>query len=167
MKNRVLKIFLLGFFFLPQLLYSQAPGCPNVNAGPDTTAFCNTVSCVQLEATYLNVGQTTAYTVSSTPYTPPYPFSGGTQLFIGIDDIWSEVITLPFNFCFFGNTYNQLVIGTNGVISFDVSLASPPNCAATFTCTYCNWPFSNTIPNTTGFPYQNSINGAYHDIEIL
>jgi len=164
-KNRVLKIFLLGFFFLPQLLYSQAPGCPNVNAGPDTTAFCNTVSCVQLEATYLNVGQTTAYTVSSTPYTPPYPFSGGTQLFIGIDDIWSEVITLPFNFCFFGNTYNQLVIGTNGVISFDVSLASPPNCAATFTCTYCNWPFSNTIPNTTGFPYQNSINGAYHDID--
>ncbi|MBC8265666.1 MAG: gliding motility-associated C-terminal domain-containing protein [Flavobacteriales bacterium] len=139
---------------LPKLMFSQAPGCPNVNAGADTVVDCNSVSCVQLTANYLDVGLTTSYTVSSTPYAPPYPFTGGTQLFIGIDDIWSSVISLPFNFCFFGNTYNQIVIGTNGVISFDLSNAGG----------FCVFGFSNNIPNPS-IPYPNSINGAYHDID--
>ena len=141
--------------FCCQNIFSQAPGCPNVYAGPDTIVDCNTVSCVQLTANYLNVGQTTSYAVTSTPYAPPYPFLGGTQLFIGIDDVWSSVISMPFNFCFFGNTYNQIVIGANGVISFDLSNAGG----------WCEWSFSNTIPNTTGEPYRNSINGAYHDMD--
>lgn len=148
-------IFVVGLIcLLPKLMFSQAPGCPNVYAGTDTVVDCNTVSCVQLTANYLNVGQTTSYTVSSTPYAPPYSFSGGTQLFIGIDDVWSSVISMPFNFCFFGNTYNQIVIGTNGVISFDLSNAGG----------FCVWGFSNTIPNPS-IPYPNSINGAYHDID--
>ena len=86
-----------------------------------------------LSVDYFNVGETSSYSVSSTPYTPPYPFAGGTQLFIGIDDEWSNIINMPFNFCFFGNTYNQIVIGTNGVISFDVALAGG----------YCNYLFRN------------------------
>jgi len=140
--------------FCCQNIFSQAPGCPSIDVGPDTTIGCGASSCVLLSVDYLNVGQTSSYSVSPIPYTPPYPFTGGTQLFIGIDDIWSSVISMPFNFCFFGNTYNNIVIGANGVISFDLSNAGG----------WCEWSFSNTIPNITGEPYRNSINGAYHDL---
>ena len=69
------------------------------------------------------------------------------------DDVWSNVINLPFTFCFFGNTYNQLVIGSNGVISFDVSqqgviIVGPLP-------TLCQVP---SLPT-------NSIMGIYHDID--
>lgn len=106
----------------------------------------------------LQTGQTTSYGVISVPYAPPYPFTGGTPLFIGIDDIWSGVITLPFNFCYYGNIYNQIIIGANGLISFDLSFAGG----------FCEWQFGASIP-TPGPPpggiYNNSINGAYHDMD--
>ncbi|MBC8511126.1 MAG: gliding motility-associated C-terminal domain-containing protein [Cryomorphaceae bacterium] len=142
-------------FVVPQLLFAQAPGCPNIQVD-DETVSCNT-PCVDLVATFLQTGQTTSYGVSSIPYAPPYPFTGGTGAFIGTDDIFSVVINLPFDFCFYGNTYNQLVIGANGLISFDVSLANA----------FCTYSFTSPIPSSptlTG-PYQNSINGAYLDID--
>ena len=137
------------------VVYAQnpAPGCPTADAGLDTTLIPSS-PCVLLTANYLDVGQTTSYTVSSTNYAPPYPFTGGNGLFIGVDDEWSSVISLPFTFCFFGNTYTQIVVGANGVISFDIANAGG----------FCAWSFSNTIPNPT-IPYPNSINGAYHDMD--
>ena len=147
-------IFVILFLSLNFLGYSQAPGCPGIDLGPDTTISCNT-PCVTLNASILDVGLTNTYTVSSLSYAPPYPFNQGNAIFVNLDDVWSELISLPFNFCFFGNTYNQIVIGANGVISFDISNANG----------YCAWSFTNTIPNSTGVPYRNSINGAYHDID--
>ena len=94
-----------------------------IDAGPDQTLPCG-VSCTDLVATSLETGLTDNYTVSSIPYVPPYPFSGsGTQLFIGIDDIYSSALALPFNFCFYGNSYNQAIVGTNGVLTFDATQA--------------------------------------------
>lgn len=137
--------------------YSQAPGCPDVNAGPDQNLNC-TANCTTLSAYVFQSGATDDYAVSSIPYAPPFPFTGGTQIFINIDDEWTSVINLPFNFCFYGNMYNKLVIGTNGVLSFDLSLAS----------NWCEWNFTAPIP-TPGPPpygiYNNSVNGAYHDID--
>ncbi|PKR79992.1 PKD domain-containing protein [Brumimicrobium salinarum] len=43
------------------------------------------------------------------------------------DDRWSNQIPIGFNFDFYGNTYNQVVIGSNGLISFDLSHASTHN----------------------------------------
>ncbi len=153
--------------FIPALLglllicacdaYSQAPGCPDVNAGPDQNLNCAN-NCTTLSASVFQSGATDDYSVSSIPYAPPFPFTGGTQIFINIDDEWTSVINLPFNFCFYGNMYNKLVIGTNGVLSFDLSLAS----------NWCEWNFAAPIP-TPGPPpngiYNNSVNGAYHDID--
>lgn len=113
---------------------------------------------MNLVAEVFETGATTDYTVSSVTYAPPFPFSGGTQIFINQDDIWSDVINLPFNFCFYGNQYDQIVIGANGVLTFDVSLANQA----------CEWQFTASIP-TPGPPnvgiYNNSINGAYHDMD--
>ncbi len=138
------------FFYSSQSL--AQPGCPNISCGPNTTVDCN-ITCVDLTATILETGATTDYAVSSVPYAPPLPFTGGTAQFINTDDIWGDVINLPFNFCFYGNTYNQVVIGANGLLTFDISLAG----------TYCDWAFTDAIPSAN-LP-TNSIMGAYHDID--
>ena len=148
------KKLLYLIIFLPSLFFGQAPGCPDIQVD-DETVDCNN-PCVDLVATNLHTGETTQYNVSSITYAPPYPFTGGTSAFVGIDDIFSTVITIPFDFCFYGNTYNQLVIGANGLISFDVSLAG----------TFCQYSYTASIPSTptTTGPYENSIHGAYLDI---
>ena len=149
------------------LLYSnsfaQLAACANVELGPDTTLSCNS-SCITLEADITEVGTTTSYSVSSIIYSPPYAFNQGTSIIVGLDDVWSEIIPLPFNFCFFGNTYNEIVVGANGVITFDATLASPPGFNSS-NASVCDWSFSQSMPNTTGIPYRNTINGAFHDID--
>ncbi len=43
------------------------------------------------------------------------------------DDAWSGAINIGFSFSFYGNTYTQCVIGSNGVVSFNVSNAGGYN----------------------------------------
>lgn len=142
-------------FLSPNIIFGQAPGCPNIQVD-DQIVTCNN-PCVNLVADYLHTGETTQYDVSSIPYTPPYPFTGGTSAFVGTDDIFSGLINIPFDFCFYGNTYNQLVIGANGLISFDVNLANA----------YCQFSYTASIPSTPiiNGPFENAIHGAYHDID--
>lgn len=128
------------------------PGCPNITCGPNQAVDCN-VNCVDLTATVLETGATTTYTVSSVPFAPPAPFTGGTAQFINTDDIWGGVINLPFNFCFYGNVYSQVVIGANGLITFDITEANQG----------CDWAFTDLIPSPN--LYTNCIMGAYHDID--
>ena len=150
------KILIVVLLVLGEVsVFAQAPGCPNIQVA-DETVSCNN-PCVDLVASYLQTGETTQYEVSSIPYAPPYPFTGGTVAFLGTDDYFTNVITMPFDFCFYGVSYNQLVIGANGLISFDASLATLG----------CNWSYTASIPSTptlTG-PYQNAIHGAYLDID--
>lgn len=142
---------LLAAVSIPAISLAQ-PGCPFVDAGANQAVNCN-VNCVNLTADFLETGATTGYSVESVPYSPPVPYTGGVQQFINTDDIWGSVIALPFNFCFYGNMYDQVVIGANGLVSFDVSVAG----------TGCNWSFTESIPHPN--LYGNSIMGAYHDID--
>jgi gliding motility-associated-like protein len=128
-------------------------GCPDVNAGADVVLPCGT-NCANLTATYFNTGGTGAYTVTSIPYTP-YSYTSGSTYLNGIDDEWGSVLTLPFNFCFFGTTYNQLVIGSNGIITFDLSVAN----------SYNAWPLTSGGPIPTTNFQTNSIMGPYEDID--
>ena len=150
MKKRLLGLIIA----LTCTLTSNAQlGCPDVNAGADVILPCGT-NCTNLTATYFNTGGTGAYTVASIPYTP-YPYNSGSTYLNGIDDEWGSVLTLPFNFCFFGNTYNQLVIGSNGIITFDLSVAN----------TYNAWPLTSGGPIPTTNFQTNSIMGPYEDID--
>lgn len=133
-------------------VYSQGPGCPNVNAGADQVLACN-VNCTTLNATFFETGATTNYTVTSIPYAPPAPTSAWVNSFVNVDDKWSGVINLPFNFCYYGNVYNQLVIGANGIISFNTGYANG----------FCPWSYTASIPSPS-LPL-NAIFGAYHDID--
>ncbi len=137
-------------------------GCPYVTSGgfglngTDPPAIdCTTSSCVNLEATYLQLGNTTNYTVQSIPYAPPYQFNClQNPVSVNVDDVWSPVINLPFNFCFYGNSYSSCIIGSNGILSFNTGNASASS----------GYAFSNNLPSTTGSLFANSIYGVYHDI---
>lgn len=92
------------------------------------------------------------YTVSSIGFSPPHSYlENGAG--VGTDDIYSEVIPIGFDFNFYGNTYNEVVISGNGVINFDTTLAG----------TFCPWMYNQDIPNT-GFEVLNSIM-VYHDMD--
>lgn len=69
------------------------------------------------------------------------------------DDRCSTLIPLPFAFDFYGVSYSEIVISTNGYIDFRTSSAGAPSPFA----------FSQTIPNAS-FPVKNSILGAYSDL---
>jgi large repetitive protein len=151
MKRKIIIAILIIAAWIAQPALGQ-PGCPGIDAGPNQTVNCAT-PCATLTASYLATGLTNTYSASSIPYNPPYPYNTGTPLLVNIDDTWSSVINLPFTFCFFGNSYNQIVAGSNGVISFDLSYAG----------NYCQYPFSVNCPNS-GIPL-NAIYGVYHDID--
>lgn len=147
MKNIVFGLL----FLLPVISFGQATGCPHITGSNDTTT-CGT-SSVTLSASYLPTGATDSYVVTSIPFAPPYPINSGTVFSLGTDDIWSSSpITLPFNFCFFGGSYNQLWVGSNGVMTF-----TDPG------TTYCPWSFSATAPSSSLII--NAIFGVYQDID--
>ena len=138
-------------------------GCPNVDAGglglngvdPAPIGSCISTGCTTLEANYLQLGQTTSYTVQSIPYNPPYQFNCiANQVSNNIDDVWSSTINIPFNFCFYGNSYNTCSIGSNGVLSFNPAYAG----------TSSGYSFANNLPSTVGALFTNTIYGVYHDI---
>ena len=62
-----------------------------------------------------NPNQTTNYGVTNIPYVAQT--NTGTQVFLG-DDVVSPILNIGFTFCFFGNTYTQFYIGSNGWIGF-------------------------------------------------
>jgi gliding motility-associated-like protein len=113
-------ILILLFTFFSTALNAQS--CFNVNAGKDTTIAC-TQPCLDLKARIPDVKTTDDYSVVSIPY-DPYPYTsplGNELTLLYQDDKFSETIDLPFTFCFYGRTYNQVSVGSNGVITFDVA----------------------------------------------
>lgn len=142
----------------------SSAGCPsNVTGGyllngADSAPIndCSASTCTNLEVSYLPLGQTTNYTVQTIPFIPPYQFDClQNSVSINVDDVWSPIINIPFNFCFYGNTYNRCLIGSNGVLTFDLTNNSPGG--------YNAWAFSNNLPSTS--LTLNTIFGVYHDID--
>ena len=101
----VVCLFFVGFNAI-----AQGPGCPNIDAGEDVEIGCDD-DCTQLTATYLQTGQTTHYSVSGITANSPFPTTGGTSVSVDTDDVWSDAINLPFDFCFYGENYSQILIG--------------------------------------------------------
>lgn len=99
---------------------------------------------------------TSSYDVEEIDYEPPFPFIGGTVMPITSDDDYTASFDLPFNFCFYGESYSYCRIGDNGVVTFGMP----------YTTTYgdfCPYSLNGTIPNTN-FNMKNSILGIYHDM---
>lgn len=110
----------------------------------------NILFCLLISAFGYHANAQTDYSVTSIPHqvyvaTVPIQYT--------IDDKYSGLIPLTFDFTYMGNTYNQVIVGTNGEIVFNTSLANGPS----------PWQFNSTIPNVA-FPVKNAILGCYNDM---
>jgi len=137
----------------------------------DGIETCSVGAPVNLSAAFTNAYQTTSYTVSSIPPTSPFQTLPPTATNLVSDDNWSQIFDLkrstqsePFNFSFYGNTYNKCLINTNGVISFSIAgqvlggVYNPLGGAG--------WVIEGAIPynpGTTNGPYLNAIHGVFQD----
>lgn len=90
------------------------------------------------------------YTVAPIPY---QVYSATSAVQGTMDDTFSAPIPLGFDFDFYGNTYNQVNVSTNGYISFTPQTAGM----------YSPWSFNQTIPNAS-FPVTNAFMGCFHDM---
>lgn len=163
----------------------NSPGCLGVDivGVPYSSGFeklvCDNDPCVSLDASYYQSKQTTSYAVSSIAYLPPYPFNNpnATKIPVTADDDWSPLISLsaladgtggskPFNFCFFGNFYDKLLVTDNGAITFSITgtpggLYAPSNANA-------GYQLRNPLPSIPAaagtLPYKNSIFGVLQDL---
>ena len=139
---------LLLLFLFPFLVHSQY--CPSL--GPDQILPCG-VGSTTLVADLSQCGtggptpkQTTNYGVTNIPYVAQT--NTGTQLFM-TDDSQQGPFNIGFNFCFFGTTYTQFYVGSNGWISFG---GGQPT---TFT--------SQSIPTGNALVPNNCIMGPWQD----
>ena len=139
---------LLLLFLFPLFIYSQY--CPYL--GPNQTLPCG-VTQATLTADLSQCGpgsqpnQTTNYNVTNIPYVAQV--NNGTQVFLS-DDSQSGVYNIGFTFCFYGQTYTQFRVGSNGWVSLGAG-AQP----ATFT--------SAAIPSAGFNIPKNCIMGPWQD----
>ena len=145
----------INCLFQTDIIECQAQGsCDFLDAGIDMFLDCQN-SCTDLVADYIALPylETSSYIIQG-PICDLPPVTGGTPMNIILDDVWSAVLDLPFEFNFYGNSYTEIVVGSNGQLSFDTSL----------TGSYNDWSMDplDMIP-TANYP-QNTIFGAYHDL---
>jgi gliding motility-associated-like protein len=142
------KILTIISFLLSIVTFSQ--NCPYL--GPNQVLPCGVTSTTltadlsQCGPGGPNPNQTTNYGVTNIPYA--IQTNTGTNLTMS-DDSQQGPFNIGFNFCFFGTTYTQFYVGSNGWISF--SGGQP----TTFT--------SQTIPTGNALVPKNCIMGPWQD----
>ena len=162
----------LALLFVNETKAQYVPPCVN-----DTLRYNDTVfTCGQVTLTVTPPAggdATNSYTMSLIAYNPDSYL--GNYVFninnVG-DDNYSDSIPIGFNFCFYGNTYNQVAVSSNGYLSFNIAnllLNGALNGG------YSTWELDDPIPNpngefiydANGYPYPplNSIMGPWEDID--
>ncbi|NND63314.1 MAG: hypothetical protein HKN48_08980, partial [Flavobacteriaceae bacterium] len=152
---------LLGLLLLFLVSTHINAQCPTLDAGPDLTIDCTSPG-VELQILIDGMPElvlpnrdTSSYRIGQP--TCPMPALTGTPTGLNVDDTYSGVIPIGFNFDYFGNTYTDMVVGANGKVSFDTGLAGG----------FDNWNIDPTdlLPFEDGSSFEfNMIYGAYHDI---
>jgi gliding motility-associated-like protein len=152
---RRLKLLLVGCI-LCITAKSQNPATTIILSNRNINLACGT-ACTTISAQVPHIKGTNSYVITNPAYVPfSYTTPGGTVVTpIYTDDTWSPAITPGFSFCYYGSTFNSLIMGSNSAISFDVSRAGTGSGYSIAT--------GGTIPSTTYAP--NMIFGPYHDID--
>ncbi|MBT3208233.1 MAG: T9SS type A sorting domain-containing protein [Bacteroidetes bacterium] len=140
MKDKTITLSLV--FFL--LIFFSNKTKAQIFAGNDTL-ICGAGN-ITLNATIAPFYGTNQYVYDTVPYGPE--FYGGTPLYLW-DDAISDTIIIPFDFCFFGQVFNECYVGSNGWLGF--SSGQPTTYA------------SATIPSQAISVPKNCIMGAWSD----
>lgn len=157
--HRTLIFLTLSFLTYCLPLFGQqfcnAVKITDVNGNEDAVIDCSyplTGSCLQLKATYPTFFETTSYRVSSEDFTPYGDFNAGTPLNADADDLFFSKINIPFNFCYFGKNYSEVIVGSNGVLTFDSTQLGK-----------VNYPNVEELNPSITLP-KNSIFGVFSDL---
>lgn len=141
----------------------------------DTIQLNCTTPSIVLNPKIFAPGATNSYIVDSIPYNPPCSFDlneypDRIEYLLLYDDVWSEVLNInfgqansnnPFVFSFYEqDSLTQFVIGSNGLLSWNLSVASGNGFVPANPCTYSA---GIAIPSTTA-EFLNCIFAPYHDI---
>ncbi len=151
MKNTLLR-FLLGTVLTIGVgnVFSQN-NCPNL--GPDQYLPCGQTTAALVanfsacNPSTVQARLTTSYSVTNIPFAPQ-PTVGATNVVMS-DDSQMGPFPIGFTFCFYGNSYTQFYIGSNGWISF--SAGQPVTFAP------------NAIPTAAAATPKNCIMGPWTD----
>ena len=137
--------------------------CPFVDATPDASTIGSCASGAASEtltADFLDLGDTSDYDVDLIPFDTTTFNTFDAAAFFGValsnDDRWSDIAyTLPIDFCYYGNTVSQIVVGANSMVTFNSGYAN----------TGCGYSFNDDLPSTNGDLFDNTIYASYHDID--
>lgn len=163
---RLKTIFIYFNFLLISSVYGQQ--CLDVDAtstagASPVTVDCNFAFegevCVDLEVSYTEMASTESYDFASIPYNPVIPFNQGAPLIPNmpldngvVDDKFSEAIPLGFSFCFYDQNFTEIVIGTNGILTFDLEEAG------------ADAPSGISVTNPNPALIDNAIFAVQHDL---
>lgn len=133
-----------------QTIYARIYGLPITYPN----AECFEIVPLELitDASLCNVSSTENYEVTTIPHVI-YNFL--TTPTVNLDDTFTFRLDIPFDFNFFGETYDEFVIGTNGIVSFEASYSNA-ECDPSM-------DVARSIPSPD--LYRNSIFGVYHDMQ--
>ena len=129
MKNIFTTILVFTFFLFGKNVFAQPCASVNVtlvsgtlNQPCDTTQIVNFTVNADVNTNFA-VLETDTYSVSQGVYNP-LPWVSANSFVVPTDDVWSQVYNIPFKFCFFGVSYDQFIIGSNGQVGFNISDAN-------------------------------------------
>jgi len=157
MKNVIL--FLFSIFSV----FTYAQSCAILDAGADITVDSNN-NCVTLSGAFNGAGigaSSVTYRIDSAPSCNFQIPATVNPAGLTSDDSWSPVIHLPFTFEFFGQAKDSLLVGENGLVSFDTDRTTPQMQKP---LEFCAWSLNTPLPDVNLF--RNTIYGAYHDMDL-
>ncbi|WP_264509512.1 T9SS type B sorting domain-containing protein [Flavobacterium sp. N1719] len=101
--------------------------------------LCENTNCTVLSSSFIDIKNTTNYTVASIPYAPEQALGNFPTALCAIDDAYTSVVNIPFQFSFYGQCYNQFQLSTNTYLTFIANNAA---------CTggTSPWAFTQSIP---------------------
>jgi len=152
MPGRILVLLaVLNILFCDTSIYGQST-CGEITTTA-ITPICHNGGCETITASS-NVQATSSYSVSTIPYAP-YSFTSGTIVPNLIDDQWSDVVSIPFSFCFYGLNNVACVVGSNGQVCFNAGMANNP----------FDYTIYGPIPANATTANYDAIMGAFHDMD--
>jgi gliding motility-associated-like protein len=173
---RLVSSCLLTALFICSIQKVSAQNCLSTGVNGTVVNLPCGVNCAPMSFKVPHLKSTEDYNVVSIPYNPfPYTTSAPGLVYPGCtnqDDKFFDTTFLPFAFCFYGNTYSRMVVSTNGLISFDSTLAKlgsnwsltassqiPSAGSGALGSLPCPSPTGTLLPRAAIF-------GAYYDIDI-
>ncbi len=165
------KNLLLIIAFASSLLFTnslKAQQCINLDAGDDVQMQCIDNNVV-LDASYIGPAgykETNVYEVADAGIICSSDYTGS-RSYLQSDDVWSNLViplagsggvqaNIPFKFCYFGNQYDQVLISSNGIVTFDLEPLG----------LFSSWVVDDGVQLPTQVWQTNAIYGVFHDMDL-